>query len=75
MTKSRAKKKKVGVIDFFCGCGGTSKGFQLADMPHLEFEIIVGVDFDSSCCATFETSVGARAVNLDIRELYNIKGA
>ncbi len=60
----------MAVVDFFCGCGGTSKGFQLAKAPDVQFEIVAGVDFDEACCRTFETSVGARAFCLDIRALY-----
>ena len=33
-------EKKYKVIDLFCGCGGLSKGFELAG-----FEITGGVDF------------------------------
>ena len=62
-------KEKVGVIDFFCGCGGTSKGFQLAKMPSLEYEIVAGVDFDEASCRTFESAIGAKAIRLDIRDL------
>ncbi len=68
--RSIRAKEKIAVVDFFCGCGGTSKGFQLADVPNVEFEIVAGVDFDEACCSTFRTSVGATAYNLDIRALY-----
>ena len=63
------EKEKVGVIDFFCGCGGASKGFQLASSDTMEFEVIAGVDFDEASCRTFESSIGAKALRLDIRQL------
>lgn len=63
------EKEKVGVIDFFCGCGGASKGFQLANTAAVEFEVIAGVDFDEASCRTFESSIGTKAIRLDIRQL------
>jgi DNA-cytosine methyltransferase len=68
--RSKVVKEKVGVIDFFCGCGGASKGFQLASDAAVEFEIIAGVDFDEASCMTFESSIGAKAIKDDIRRLY-----
>ena len=68
--KKLVEKEKVGVIDFFCGCGGASKGFQLANTNAVEFEIVAGVDFDDASCRTFESSIGAKAIKLDIRRLY-----
>ena len=41
--------KKIKVVDFFSGCGGTSSGFQAAGM-----EIILGLDFDTSAAQTFQ---------------------
>ncbi len=69
-TKAMQEKEKVAVLDFFCGCGGASKGFQLADTSTVQFEIVAGVDFDEPSCLTFESSIEARAVRLDIRQLY-----
>ena len=34
-------KKKYNVLDLFCGCGGLSKGFEMAG-----FNIMGGVDFN-----------------------------
>ena len=58
------EKEKVGVIDFFCGCGGASRGFQLANTTTVKFEVIAGVDFDEASCRTFESSIGAKAIKL-----------
>lgn len=69
--QSSAPRTKIGVVDFFCGCGGTSKGFQLAKVPGVDFEIIAGIDIDEACCRTFEASIGAKAFRIDIRDLYN----
>ena len=41
-------KKKV-VVEFFCGCGGTSLGFEMAD-----FEVILGVDIHKPSIETFK---------------------
>jgi len=40
--------KKYNVLDLFCGCGGLSKGFELAG-----FNIIGGVDFNKDAIDTF----------------------
>lgn len=42
-------KNKPTVIDLFCGAGGISKGFEMAD-----FEIIGGIDFDKKSMETFK---------------------
>lgn len=68
--KAVERQKKIAVVDFFCGCGGASKGFQLAETPYAKFEIVAGVDFDEACCKTFDSSIGAKAAKLDIRQLY-----
>lgn len=39
------------VIDFFCGCGGASKGFQLAG-----FDIALGIDFDESAAESYKAN-------------------
>ena len=41
-------KKKYTCIDLFCGCGGLSKGFELAG-----FEIRGGIDFNKAAIQTF----------------------
>jgi len=39
---------KIKVIDFFCGCGGTSAGLKQSGM-----QIVAGVDIDSNALATY----------------------
>lgn len=41
-------KKKLNCIDLFCGCGGLSKGFELAG-----FNIVGGVDFNQPAINTY----------------------
>jgi DNA (cytosine-5)-methyltransferase 1 len=39
------------VVEFFCGCGGTSLGFEMAG-----FEVILGVDIHQPSIKTFRTN-------------------
>lgn len=41
-------KKKYTCIDLFCGCGGLSKGFELAG-----FDVVGGIDFNDAAIRTF----------------------
>jgi|KBSSwiStaDraftv2_1062776.scaffolds.fasta_scaffold573323_2 DNA (cytosine-5)-methyltransferase 1 len=43
--------KPIRVIDFFCGCGGTSAGFRSAGL-----EICLGIDIDTDSQQTFESN-------------------
>ena len=36
------------MVDFFCGCGGTSAGLKKAGM-----NILAGIDFDKNAIATY----------------------
>jgi len=60
---------KVGVVDFFSGCGGASTGFAAASVPGATIEIVSGVDFDQAACATFTRAHDKPAHCEDIREL------
>jgi DNA (cytosine-5)-methyltransferase 1 len=42
------KRRRIAVYDFFCGCGGTSRGFQKAGM-----DIVFALDVDSDAKNTF----------------------
>lgn len=42
-------KKKYTVLDLFCGCGGLSKGFEMAG-----YHILLGVDFNPPALKTYE---------------------
>lgn len=56
---------KINVIDFFCGCGGTSAGLQKAGM-----NILAGIDFDKNAIATYAKNFpNAHAFNTNIKEL------
>lgn len=53
------------VIDFFCGCGGTSEGLKQAGM-----NILLGLDFDKDALQTFARNhPDAQVINRDIREV------
>lgn len=53
------------VVDFFCGCGGASKGFQLAG-----FEIALGLDFDKNAASSYKANFPeAQFINDDIRQV------
>lgn len=41
-------KKQYNVLDLFCGCGGLSKGFEMAG-----YNILLGVDFNEPALKTF----------------------
>lgn len=41
--------KKYTVLDLFCGCGGLSKGFEMAG-----YHILLGVDFNAPALKTYE---------------------
>lgn len=43
------KNKKIAVYDFFCGCGGSSRGFQKAGM-----DIAFALDIDQDAKSTFK---------------------
>ncbi|CDA75054.1 cytosine-specific methyltransferase [Bacteroides sp. CAG:530] len=42
------KKNNYNVLDLFCGCGGLSKGFEMAG-----YNIVLGVDFNESALKTY----------------------
>ena len=41
--------KRYNVLDLFCGCGGLSKGFEMAG-----YHILLGVDFNAPALKTYE---------------------
>ena len=53
-------KMSFNVIDLFCGCGGLSKGFEMAG-----YNILLGIDNNAPALLTFERnhkgSVGLNA--------------
>lgn len=57
-------KKKLKVLDLFCGCGGISEGYALAG-----FEIAGGIDFNEFATNTFKHNFKNAIVhNIDITE-------
>lgn len=55
-------KKKMTCLDLFCGCGGLSKGFELAG-----YNIMGGVDFNAPAIATFAKNFpNAKALCCDL---------
>lgn len=57
-------QKKV-VVEFFCGCGGTSLGFEMAG-----FEVVLGVDIHQPSVKTFRTNhPGCSTILGDIKKI------
>jgi DNA (cytosine-5)-methyltransferase 1 len=55
----------INVYDFFCGCGGASKGFQDANL-----EIVLGIDNDPDAASTFKRNFPrASFIENDIRNI------
>jgi DNA (cytosine-5)-methyltransferase 1 len=53
------------VIDFFCGCGGASKGFELAG-----FDIALGIDFDQNAADSYQANFqNTQFIHDDIRNI------
>lgn len=61
-------EKKYKVIDLFCGCGGLSKGFELAG-----FEITGGIDFNKDAIKTYNRNFkNAKGLCCDLSQM-NVK--
>jgi DNA (cytosine-5)-methyltransferase 1 len=56
--------RKLNVVDFFCGAGGFSKGFEQAG-----FNIIAGIDLNENAIATFKQNHSGRGFVKDIKKL------
>ncbi|EMV7407520.1 DNA cytosine methyltransferase [Enterobacter soli] len=53
------------VIDFFCGCGGASKGFELAG-----FEVALGIDLDDNAASSYRANFPhTQFIQADIRNV------
>ena len=58
-------KKKYTVLDLFCGCGGLSKGFEMAG-----YHILLGVDFNAPALKTYEANhKGSKTLCSDLSSL------
>jgi DNA (cytosine-5)-methyltransferase 1 len=67
-------KRKIRVVDAYCGIGGLSHGLVLEG-----FNVVAGIDNDASCRAAFETNNAAKFISKDIarftaRELEGLFG-
>lgn len=66
-------KKKLNVIDLFCGCGGLSKGFELAGM-----KCVGGIDYNQPAIDTFSKNFKyakgccANLLNTSIEDIRNL---
>lgn len=68
--KSKSSKAlRVGVVDFFAGCGGASYGFGQATVDGASVEVVAGIDFDKHCVATYRSMLDRPAYELDIASL------
>jgi len=56
----------VSVVDLFCGIGGLSHGFVKEG-----FNVVAGIDSDSSCKFAFEANNGARFIDKEIEDVTN----
>jgi DNA (cytosine-5)-methyltransferase 1 len=54
----------VGVIDVFCGIGGLSHGFKSEG-----FDVVAGIDSDSSCRYAYETNIDAHFIEADVAQV------
>lgn len=53
---------KYTVLDLFCGCGGLSKGFEMAN-----YKILLGVDVNDAALKTYlHNHKGSKALNADL---------
>lgn len=59
-------RRKYNVIDLFCGCGGLSFGFELAD-----YNVLLGIDNNQAALKTFEFNHHeAKTVCCDITQIH-----
>ena len=59
------ESQRIGVVDFFSGCGGTSAGLRAAGM-----DILAGIDIDREAAGTFQRNFPeAKVIRGDITKL------
>lgn len=58
------KEHCFNVVDFFCGCGGFSKGFEQAG-----FNVLAGIDFNENAIATFNKNHSGKGFVRDVKKL------
>lgn len=60
---------KIGVVDFFSGCGGVSYGFSKIISPSASIEIVAGIDNDKHSCSTYRRMLNRPSHQIDISTL------
>lgn len=63
-TRIKRRIKRLSAIDLFCGVGGLSYGLQDAGI-----RVTAGFDIDPKCRYPFETNIGARFFEQDVRSV------
>ena len=63
-----ADPSKAKVIDFFCGCGGMSLGF---DVLNNFFDVILGIDINKTALKSYNKNFKCDTMHKDIREISN----
>ncbi len=62
--KRRGRLPRIEVVDLFCGVGGLSYGLHQGGL-----NVLAGYDLDDTCKFAYETNVGARFINRNIKEV------
>ena len=63
MSTRRAPKKKVKVVDLFCGVGGLTHGLIAEGL-----DVVAGVDNDDTCRFAFETNNASKFIYKDVAD-------
>ncbi len=66
---------KIGVLDFFSGCGGVSAGVKSVEVDGVEYDIVRAIDNDVHCCKTYENMIQTKCEHLDISSLASTPNA
>lgn len=65
-TQTKTGIEDINVVDFFCGCGGFSKGFE-----NVGFNVIAGFDFNKDAISSFNANHKAKGIFKDVTKLTN----
>ncbi|MGE4457142.1 MAG: DNA cytosine methyltransferase [Arcobacteraceae bacterium] len=57
-------KKRIGVVDLFCGIGGLTHGFVKEG-----YDVLAGFDIDNTCKYTYEENNNAKFIAKDVSDL------
>ena len=60
-TQDKTKQVSLKAVDFFCGAGGVTCGFQQANI-----EVLGGIDIDTKCKDTYERNNNTKFLNKDV---------